>query len=123
MLLGYTGPSPAVDSRIQQTALTIRQNDVPNEYLDATAAHLCPLDYLSHSLLPTILRRGRITTITIDPSPGYMNPIYWDHIPAVVNGITAFITSKKNCATCSRGARATCGKWPRPSPAMGVRSW
>ncbi len=103
MLLGYTGPSPAVDSRIQQTALTIRQSDVPNEYLDATAAHLCPLDYLSHSLLPTTLRTGRVTTITIDPSPGYMNPIYWDHIPAVVKGITAFITSEEKLRNLFQG--------------------
>jgi sugar/nucleoside kinase (ribokinase family) len=103
MLLGYAGPSPAVDSRIQQTALTIRQNDLPSEYLDATAAHFCPLDYLSHSLLPTTLRQGRITTITVDPSPGYMNPIYWEQIPAVVKGITAFITSEEKLRNLFQG--------------------
>jgi sugar/nucleoside kinase (ribokinase family) len=103
MLLGYTGPSPAVDSRIQQTPLTIRQSDLPGEYLDATAAHLCPLDFLSHTLLPTALRQGRISTITIDPASGYMNPIFWDHIPAVVKGITALITSEDKLRNLFQG--------------------
>jgi sugar/nucleoside kinase (ribokinase family) len=95
LLLGYTAGVATVDSRFQQTLQTIRHNDLPLEYLDASAAHLCPLDFLSHSLLPSTLRQGRVTTITMDPSPGYMDPIFWDHVPAVVNGITAFLTSEE----------------------------
>lgn len=94
-LLGYTPPTPQPDSRTQPTRLTIRANQIPSDYFDATAAHLCPLDFLSHSLLPSVLRQGRITTITLDPSPGYMNPIFWDDIPMVVEGITAFLTSEE----------------------------
>ncbi len=103
LLLGYSGPAPVVDSRIQQTTLTIRHNDLPGDYLDATAAHFCPLDFLSHSLLPPTLRQGRVTTISMDPSPGYMNPTYWEHIPAVVNGITAFITSEEKLRNLFQG--------------------
>jgi sugar/nucleoside kinase (ribokinase family) len=94
-LLGYTNTTPGIDSRSQPSTLTLRINDLPDEYLDATAAHLCPLDYLSHVLLPPALRRGNITTITIDPSPGYMNSTFWDDIPQIVGGITAFITSEE----------------------------
>jgi sugar/nucleoside kinase (ribokinase family) len=103
LLLGYTAGVQTVDSRFQQTPLTIRHSDLPSEYLDASAAHLCPLDFLSHSLLPPTLRQGRVTTITMDPSPGYMDPIYWDHVPAVVNGITAFLTSEEKLRNLFHG--------------------
>jgi len=102
-LLGYTAPGPVVDSRIQSTPLTIRASDIPPDYLDATAAHLCPLDFLSHSLLPPALRQGQVTTITMDPSPGYMDPNFWDHIPALVNGITALITSERKLRNLFQG--------------------
>ncbi len=94
-LLGYSPPAPQPDSRTQPTRLTIRANEIPDDYLDATAAHLCPLDFLSHTLLPSALRQGRITTITLDPAAGYMNPVFWDDIPMVVKGLTAFLTSEE----------------------------
>jgi sugar/nucleoside kinase (ribokinase family) len=94
-LLGYTNSAPLIDSRYQPSTLTLRVGDLPEEYLDATAAHLCPMDYLSHVMYPPALRRGSISTITIDPSPGYMNSTYWDEIPRIVGGITAFITSEE----------------------------
>ena len=103
ILLGYTAPAPVVDNRIQSNPLTIRSSDIPSDYLDATAAHLCPLDFLSHSLLPPALRQGQVTTITMDPSPGYMDPSFWDHIPALVNGITAFITSEQKLRNLFQG--------------------
>lgn len=94
-LLGYSPPAPQIDSRTHGTLLTIRQNDFPSDYLDATAAHLCPLDFLSHTLLPAVLRRGHINTITVDPGANYMNPTFWDDIPVLVNGLTAFLCSEE----------------------------
>ncbi len=94
-LLGYSPATPQPDSRTQPTRLTIRANEIPDDYLDATAAHLCPLDFLSHTLLPSALRQGRITTITLDPSAGYMNPVFWNDIPVIVKGITAFLSSEE----------------------------
>lgn len=93
-LLGYTPPEPKLDSRTQSSLLTIRQNDFPTDYLDATAAHLCPLDLLSHTLLPSVLRRGHVTTITLDPGENYMNPAFWDDMPVLLNGLTAFLCSE-----------------------------
>jgi sugar/nucleoside kinase (ribokinase family) len=94
-LFGYHAPNPQPNSRNQAGFHTIRINEIPSDYFDATAAHLGPIDYLSHSLLPPVLRQGNVTTITVDPAPGYMNPTFWDDIPAVVNGITAFISSEE----------------------------
>jgi sugar/nucleoside kinase (ribokinase family) len=93
-LLGYTAPVPQLDSRNQPGKQTIRMNEIPGDYLDATAAHICPLDYLSHSLLPSVFRQGQVTTLTLDPAWGYMNPVFWDDIPSLVQGLTAFLVSE-----------------------------
>mgnify|MGYP000445214421 CR=1 FL=1 len=93
-LLGYTPPVPQLDSRLRPGPLTLRQNDFPTDYLDATAAHLCPMDFLSHTLLPSILRQGQIHTITLEPGANYMNPVFWDDMPVLMNGLSAFICSE-----------------------------
>lgn len=94
-LLEYVQPTQQMDSRVRPTDLAPRPADLPNDYLDATSAHLCPLDFLSHSLFPAALRQGRISTLTIDPGAGYMNPTFWNEIPVLVNGISAFLTSEQ----------------------------
>jgi hypothetical protein len=95
-LLGYRSSTSTLDSRIQQSPTSLRQGDIPSAYLDATAAHLCPMDYLTHSLLPAILRRAALSTVTLDPSPGYMNPTFWGDVPAIITGLTAFLPSEED---------------------------
>lgn len=102
-LLGYQPESSPLDSRTQPTAHTLRTGDFPADYLDASAAHICPLDYISHSLLPAALRQGRISTITLDPSAGYMNPTFWDDVPSIVKGLTAFLTSEEKLNALFQG--------------------
>jgi sugar/nucleoside kinase (ribokinase family) len=102
-LLGYTVQPNQFDSRNIPKPLTIRHNDFPSDYLDATAAHLCPLDYLSHTLLPQLLRQGHISTITLDPSAGYMNPTFLDDLPVILGGITAFLPSEQKVRSLFEG--------------------
>lgn len=92
-LFGYQPPVQQ-DSRTRTQPISIRSNDIPKEFLDASAAHICPVDYLTHNLLPTLLHQGSITTITLAPSPGYMNPIFWQDIPKILIGLTAFIPTE-----------------------------
>ncbi len=95
-LLGYKPANGiSIDSRTQMQAFSLRQADIPDEYLDANAAHLCPLDYLTHSLLPALMRQAEVTTVTLDPSPGYMNSAYWGDIPALLTGLTAFLPAEE----------------------------
>lgn len=94
-LLGYRNPIPNLDSRTNLLPTSLRQADIPPAFLDANAAHLCPIDYLTHSMLPAILRQSEFHTITMDPSPAYMNPSFWDHVPALINGLTAFLPSEE----------------------------
>ena len=94
-LLNYMRPGTSYDSRSHLTSTSLRQSDIPVDYLDATAAHLCPIDYLTHSLLPAVLRQNGFSTVTLDPSIGTMSPTFWDDIPALVTGLTAFLPSEE----------------------------
>lgn len=94
-LLGYSESGNQIDSRYQANDTTIRSSDFPIDYQDATAAHIAPLDYLSHTLIPSFLRQGHITTISLDPSAGYMTPVFWDDIPAVLRGVNIFHCSEE----------------------------
>ncbi len=102
-LLGYRAPALAQDSRTRLGLVSLRQADIPADYLDAGSAHLCPLDYLTHSLLPAILRQSGFTTVTMDPSPGYMNPNFWNNVPALVSGLTAFLPSEEEIRALFHG--------------------
>lgn len=93
-LLGYR-PPPQIDSRTRLQTTSLRQGDVPDLYLDVSAAHLCPVDYLTHSLLPALLRQSQVTTITLDPAAGYMNPTFYNLAPTMVTGLSAFLPSEE----------------------------
>jgi sugar/nucleoside kinase (ribokinase family) len=93
-LLRYRVPKSQLDSRSQLSAISIRQADFPSDFLEASAAHICAVDYLTQMLVPAVLRQNGFTTITIDPSPGMMTPMFWDDFPAVLTGLTAFLPSE-----------------------------
>jgi sugar/nucleoside kinase (ribokinase family) len=95
-LLGYRPPAFNVDSRTRLQATSLRQGDIQADFMSASAIHLCPLDYLTHSLLPALLRQAQFTTVTLDPSSGYMNPTYWHDVPALLTGLTAFLPSEED---------------------------
>jgi len=95
-LLGYRMKSKPMDSKIERTPCSIRQGDIPDEYHDATIAHLCPLDFLTHGLLPAVFRQEGFSMITLDPSPGYMNPAFFSDYPSIVTGLTAFLPSEED---------------------------
>jgi sugar/nucleoside kinase (ribokinase family) len=93
-LLGYRSNSGAVDSRTRLSLISLRQTDIPSDFMDANIAHFCPLDYLTHSLLPAVLRQKQFSSVTLDPSPGYMTSTFWDDVPALLTGLTAFFPSE-----------------------------
>ncbi len=103
VLLGYNTADSQVDSRSRLTPISLRQSDLVTEYLDAAAAHICPLDFLSHNLLPAVLRQASFVNVTLDPSSGYMNSTFWDDIPALVTGLTAFLPSEEEIRNLFQG--------------------
>lgn len=102
-LLGYNPAFPQNNSRTRPGLLTIRQNDFPVDYLDANAAHLCPMDFLTHTLMPAVLRRGNIHTLTLDPGSQYMNPTFWEDIPVLLSGLNAFLCSEEKIKSLFQG--------------------
>jgi hypothetical protein len=102
-LLGYRDTSKAINSRTDLKPTSLRQDDIPNEYNEATAVHLCPMDYLTHSLMPAVFRQTGFTTITLDPSAGYMNPTFWNDVPPLITGLTAFLTSEEDLRNLFQG--------------------
>lgn len=90
-LVGLPENSRKADSRRVRKATAIHETDIPDAYLAATGAHFCPLDYLSHNLLPAVFRQRGFTTITLDPGTSYLDPSFYGDIPALVTGLTAFL--------------------------------
>lgn len=95
-LMGYRQKQPQIDSHTTPLKQSIQLSDVPEAYLDATAVHICPIDYLSHLILPSIFKGGQAATITLSPAPGYMAPSFWEEIPGLLSDLTAFITEERD---------------------------
>ena len=102
-LLGYQDKTPQYSSRTQPRGTSIKISDIPEDYLDANAVHICPIDYLSHLLLPSVFRQGQASTISLASDPGYMSPSFWDEMPGLLSEITAFITSETEIRSLFQG--------------------
>ncbi|HJW89911.1 MAG TPA: carbohydrate kinase family protein [Anaerolineales bacterium] len=103
VLLGYQSKLSEVDSRTRLSLISIRESDFLPDYMDTTAAHICPVDYLTHSLLPAVLRQAGFTLMTLDPSPGYMNPSFREELPGMIAGLTAFLPSEEEVRNLFQG--------------------
>ena len=103
-LLGYQPGNLAPDSRTRLSATSLRHIDFIPDFLDATAAHICPMDYLTHSLLPAILRQAGFTFITLDPTPGYMLPAFREDIASIVTGLNVFLPSEEEARALYHGS-------------------
>ena len=102
-LLGYQDNPSVLDSRTTLLPISLRQGDIPDVFMGATIAHLCPIDFLTHSVLPAILRQAQFTIITLDPPAGYMNPTFWGDVPSLLTGLTAFLPSEEEVRSLFHG--------------------
>ncbi len=102
-LLGYKDSSEALNSRTELAPTSLRHGDIPDVYQDAAAVHLCPMDYMTHSLIPAMLRQGGTTTVTLDPAPGYMNATFWNDVPSLITGLTAFLPAEEDLRALFEG--------------------
>lgn len=94
-LLGYNNSARKTDSITERTSETILARDISSEFLEARCIHLCPLDYLSHNLLPQAFLGGSKRTITIQAGNGYMQPYFYSEIKPLVNGLSSFIATER----------------------------
>jgi len=94
-LLGYQPTSASEDDRKSSPATSPRPSDIPQEYLNAHFAHICPLDYLSGNRLTSHFRQANVTNLTLDPSSVYMTSTALDDVRVLVHGLTAFLPSEE----------------------------
>ena len=102
-LIGYSSHWPLKSSRRERGEISIREDDIPIAYKTASGAHICPLDYLSHNLLPAMLRGQGFTTITLDPCSSYMTPDFFGDFPALIPGLTAIFPSEEDLRSLYKG--------------------
>jgi sugar/nucleoside kinase (ribokinase family) len=101
--LGYKDTTDSLDSHTDLNPLSLRQTDLPDDYKFASVAHICYVDFLTHSLMPAALRQAGLTTVTLDPGPGYMNPSFWHDVRSILPGLTAFIPSESDLRELFKG--------------------
>jgi hypothetical protein len=94
-LLGYQPSVKTEDDRKTAPLASPRPTDLPADYQEARAVHLCPLDYLTHSRLISSFRQANVTCLTLDPSAAYMNPAAMDDMRILLKGLTAFLPSEE----------------------------
>ena len=72
-----------------------RPGDIPGDYLQARAAHICPLDYLSACSLSSAFRQAGVRTLTLDPSGGVMSARRLGEARILLRGLTAFLPGEE----------------------------
>lgn len=94
-LLGYKPAEIETNSIKERNDLTILARDIPAEYMEARSFHFCPLDFISHNIIPSVIRRYGQKVITIQSSPDYMIPNMFMDVCYMIAGLSAFITTEK----------------------------
>ncbi|MCJ7624958.1 MAG: carbohydrate kinase family protein [Anaerolineaceae bacterium] len=102
-LLGYSTPDTIQRDSAQNISHIIHLKDIPEDYLDTTVAHLCPLDFQSHNRLVPYFKQGHVNTISLDPSIDYMKPTNWEFIPSLLSGVTIFLVSEEKIKSLFKG--------------------
>jgi sugar/nucleoside kinase (ribokinase family) len=95
-LLGYAKNGNRLDSKHSCGGMSIKPEDVPSNYPDCRNLALCPLDFISHSLVPVEFRIHNNTRIFFHGANGYMHSSFFTEIPPLVCGAELFFTSEKN---------------------------
>ena len=94
-LLGYQNPPEFQEDAKKADPLAPLPVEIPHDYLEAGAVHLCPFDFVSHNQLAHVFKTSSVHTVTLDPSPGYMSPSFYKELRVVLSGLTAFLPSEE----------------------------
>lgn len=95
-LLGYSKNGNKLDSKHTCGGLSIKPEDIPPDYFNCRNLALCPLDFISHSLVPVEFRSRNNTRIFFHGANGYMHSSFFTDIPALVCGSELFFTTEKS---------------------------
>ena len=90
-LLGYQQP----DERKVNEAGNLIVTDIPESYLTARGALICPMNLVTQTQLIAGMKRGEVHTFVLEPASTSMTPTARRELPALLNGVTAFLTSQE----------------------------
>lgn len=93
-LLNYKTPDRFYCSKTDYRPDSIHITDLPSHFLEASAAHICPIDYISHSILPSVLKGGLVFTLSMRAASCYMDPIFWENIRELLSDVTIFMLTE-----------------------------
>jgi hypothetical protein len=94
-LLGYQPPIDGDNDRNASHPASPRPVDIPSDYLNAHAFHLCPLDYLTVIRLTYSFRQASVGILTLDPSAATMTTSSLEEMRTLLQGLTAFLPSEE----------------------------
>ena len=94
-LLGYQPPVDNAKEADGPDPLAPSLSNIPKDYLDARAIHLCPMDFTSQSQLAAAFKGGSVTTLSLDPAPPSMNPARAKNLRVLLRGVTIFLPSEE----------------------------
>lgn len=94
-LLGYKPDVESQNNNMRNDLDNHQLFTIPESYNDASNLLLSPYNFHSQSQLITYFLGKRIKNIFLQPGHKYMHPLFWNEMPKLLNGITAFITSEK----------------------------
>lgn len=89
-LLGYQ----LLEERKPDESGSLLITDIPENYLPARAALLCPMHLVTQTQLIAGMKRGDVHTFVLEPASTSMTPTARRELPALLNGVTAFLTSQ-----------------------------
>ncbi|MCE5207675.1 MAG: carbohydrate kinase family protein [Chloroflexi bacterium] len=101
-LLGFIPASQRQKTDHQGSSAPISINQIPADYLDATAAHICALESKSQSTLIAHLQ-GHVNNISLNADASYMKASGWDVLPGLLSNIKIFHTSEENLINLFKG--------------------
>jgi sugar/nucleoside kinase (ribokinase family) len=96
VLLGYESNPKVIDNRKQGSEYTIRPENFPEAYLDSRYLALCPVDFLTHNMIPSFFRARTGGEVFIHASAEYTHSSFFFDFPSIVNGASMLLISEEN---------------------------
>ena len=105
-LLSYSPTIPRHCSKSEYRPDSVRVTDIASAILDVPAGHICPIDFISHKILPSLLKGGMVQTLTMRACSCYMDLIFWEEIRALIAEVTAFMMTDTQALKLFQGRSA-----------------
>jgi sugar/nucleoside kinase (ribokinase family) len=102
-LFNYEPDTRRYCSKTDYLPYTFRVTDIPRAFLEANAAHICPIDFVSHKILPSVLRGGMIQTLSMRATDCYMDPAFWEEMRNLISELSMFMLSEKQALRLFQG--------------------